>query len=204
MVVTHWVAAALVAALLVGPDAAAAPAASARERSCLPKRFSFRPYYLGASFEGLPFFYVQRDCPPPSPSGWRNDTVTYFYGRCRSREGGCAPPLQITSTPLCQSHVGLYYISPLERLVVRGVPAALFEGYTLDVYTGRTTVALVATRRSVLVRAAEAMRRAPRTNVPSGNGQGFARLRLHQVSLTTRPKLAPPRPASLARTTPCT
>lgn len=203
MVVTHRLVVGLVAAMLVGLTADPVSAASQRERRCPPKRFTFRPYYLGAGFEGLPFFYVQRDCPPPGPGGRRNDTVTYFYGRCRARAAGCAPPLQVTSAPLCQAHVGIYFFPPLERLVVRGVPGALFEGYTLDVYTGRTTVALIATRRSVLVRAAEAMRRAPRANVPSGNGEGLARLRLRQAPLTTRPRLAPPRPEELASKTPC-
>lgn len=118
-------------------------------------RTGFANYWLGARFADLPLKAVLRDCQRPvrgEPFPGRLNVITYVYGDCKVpdiRDGGCLPPLEVTSAPACEDNLSLYSRYPDEsgrppphrRLTIRGVPAASFDGgRQLELYAGRTTI----------------------------------------------------------------
>ncbi len=114
-------------------------------------------YFAGDRVEGLPLVTVLR----------RSDTadfVSFVYGDCTPDDDmGCAPPLEIQIWPACRRHLALYGSSSLgptlERMTVRGVPAAVLDGGTrLELQTGRSTVVVFADARARLARIAGKLR----------------------------------------------
>lgn len=146
------------------------------------------------------------------PEDQRRDTVTYLYGECppeTPREtgaglfchGGCLPPLEVQSTPLCEKHARLYSDWEHRATTIKGVPAAMFDdGRILEIYTANTTITIYGERPELVLRAAQALRRAAPTNIPAGVQP------LYALSPATEPvprTLPPPDPEVLAQTEPC-
>jgi len=140
----------------------------------------FVHYYLGDSFEGLPLTDSLYECfrpsRPPEPFIRMNST-DYFYGDC---EPPCAPPVDVRTSPACDSWWGQYNLGvpdgPVRRprlTRIRGVPASRTDGgHHVELYTGDVTVTIFANSRKRANRAAAALRRAH--DSPGGVGAGEA------------------------------
>jgi hypothetical protein len=118
----------------------------------------FPLYYAGDRVDGLSLTTVLR----------RDDAadfVSFVYGDCAARDDqGCAPPLEIQVWSACKRNLGLYDSAspgrPVPELaIVRGVPAAFFEGDSrLELQTGSSTVVVFAGSRARLLRVAGVLR----------------------------------------------
>ena len=145
----------------------------------------FDYYSLGASFEGLNLTTSDRQCaPPPSKVRaadgalvyrglGRQNTVTFIYGTCdppAGADGGCSPPLSISSHPACEQPRSLYkrYSGgrtrlPYEETRVRGAPAGIFDErspggrFRLEIYTGDARVSIAGDDAEMVKRAADQM-----------------------------------------------
>lgn len=104
---------------------------SGKLRSAVP-----RPYYLGRSFAGLALTESTRD-------------RSFIYGSCAAPpRGGCAPPLQVQISSICERNPFTYGGTgnrPSERTILRGALVAAYGGFT-DVYTGTTTITIFVDR----------------------------------------------------------
>jgi hypothetical protein len=119
---------------------------------------SFPLYSAGERVDDLPLVAVLH----------RDDSaeyVSFLYGDCiASSDTGCAPPAEIQVWPACRRNLALYEDSPssagvVERITVRGVPAALLDdGTRLELETGRSTVVVFARTRAHAFQIAAALR----------------------------------------------
>jgi hypothetical protein len=140
----------LASALLVGAGAGLAGAG--------PPSETFPLYSAGERVDELPLAAVLR----------RDDTaryVSFVYGDCAATsDAGCAPPAEIQVWPACRRSLALYEGAesggaPVERLTVRGVPAALFDdGTRLELEADRSTIVVFAATRERAFRIAAALR----------------------------------------------
>lgn len=113
-------------------------------------------FFAGDRTEGIPLEAVLR----------RSDSaeyVSFVYGDCvPENDAGCAPPIEIQVWPACRRHLALYdssYGPDLDRMTVRGVPAAVLDGGTrLELQTGRSTIVVFADSRQRLSRIATDLR----------------------------------------------
>jgi hypothetical protein len=123
-----------------------------------PPSEAFPLYSAGERVDELPLAAVLR----------RDDTsryVSFVYGDCvASSDAGCAPPAEIQVWPACRRNLALYEGAesgggPVERLTLRGVPAALFDdGTRLELETDRSTIVVFAGTRGRALRLAAALR----------------------------------------------
>jgi hypothetical protein len=119
---------------------------------------AFPLYWVGERIDDLPLAAVLR----------REDTaryVSFVYGDCEASGGaGCAPPAEVQVWPSCLRSLALYNdprapVRSLEPTMVRGVPAALFDGGTrLELESDRVTVVVFAHTRTSALRIAAALR----------------------------------------------
>lgn len=145
---------------------------------------------------------------PEFPELVRRDDVTYLYGECpratgaaSTVEGGCLPPLEVQSTPLCEKHARLYSDREHRATIIKGAPAAIFDGgRVLEIYTAQTTVTIYGQRPELVLRAAAALRLAAPRNIPSGVQPLYG---LSPASEPVARALPPADPKELATTTPC-
>lgn len=137
----------------------------------------FPLYAVGQRFEGLSLTGITRrlDAPvPPDPT--RANFVAFRYGDCAPLDGeGCPAPLELQVWPACERTFSSYSLTPAgdplphQRLKVRGVPAAFFEGgRRLELYTGSVSVVMFGQGRAQLLRAAEALQGVNGAGVESG------------------------------------
>lgn len=113
-------------------------------------------FFAGDRTEGIPLEAVLR----------RSDSaeyVSFVYGDCvPENDAGCAPPIEIQVWPACRRHLALYdssYGPDVDRVTVRGVPAAVLDGGTrLELQTGRSTIVVFADSRQRLARIAKDLR----------------------------------------------
>ena len=122
------------------------------------RRFSGFPlYWDGARLGRLPLTGVD--------VGADHDGIgyTFTYGDCAGGdEGGCAPPLEVQITPLCNRlprEIGLH----LARLMLRGAPTSAAEagsdnGGDLSIYTRRVTITVFGYTPRLDLRAVAALR----------------------------------------------
>lgn len=161
-------------------------------RSCAQSD-GFDRYWLGQSFEGLPLTGRDRICTPPpeqlrDESGvlvyetpTRGNMYFYVYGNCdpprdartgRTLEGGCTPPMSITSSPACEQPHSLYtrfasrgYPLPHKHVLVRQAPAAIFTDgprqTRIEIYTGDARVLVTGIDAQAVRRAAEQIAATP-------------------------------------------
>jgi len=186
---------------------------SRRDEPCSSPDFS--AYHVGQAFEGLPMTEGTRLCSPPDPQSpelGRFDDVTYLYGECSVEtgeaaevEGGCLPPIQVQSSPICQKHASLYqseYLQyPYESLTIKGVPAASFDGgTTIEIYAGDTTITVYGRDPAQVRRVAEDVRLALPADIP-----GYEQTLLGLPGTTSPPLalLPPPNPMILQQEEPC-
>lgn len=167
---------------------------------------SFSPYNAGPSAGGLTFLNASRSSSPGDEYSPRQDEVTYSYGSCEQPAdgGGCAPPLEVQSSPLCEAHLQLYMDGPAppdytER-VIKGVPAAVYDGgRTVEVYTGNTTISIYADTVALADAAIAALAPAGSSDVPRVK-QTLAVLDSPQSPVD---QLPPPDQSTLASSVPC-
>jgi len=113
-------------------------------------------FFAGDRTEGIPLETVLR----------RSDSaeyVSFVYGDCvPESDAGCAPPIEIQVWPACRRYLALYdssYGPDLDRVTVRGVPAAVLDGGTrLELQTGRSTIVVFADSSQWLSRIAKNLR----------------------------------------------
>lgn len=149
----------------------------------------FDTYFLGASFEGIPLVAQERSCDEPPPKlrdargrlvflrATRMNTAFSVYGTCQrprdprtglTGDGGCTPPISVSSSPACEQPHSLYRRFsggspvPHKHIDVRGAPAAIFKEGTADsmrveIYTGDARVLITGTDPGVVRRAAAAI-----------------------------------------------
>lgn len=146
----------------------------------------FDYYSLGTSFEGLEMRPGGRLCAPPPPKvrsangtlvymrAARQNVVTFIYGTCEpppgTDAGGCAPPLSISSHPVCEQPHSLYtrYSAggapvPHQETRIRDAPAAIFDegpragGSRIEVYAGDARVVIAGSDAGMVRRAADKM-----------------------------------------------
>lgn len=139
--------------------------------------------------------------------------MTYIYGECPEEsgealtiEGGCLPPIEVQSSPLCQKHAALYHGEPesypYEALTIKGVPAALFDGgLTIEIYSADTTISVYGLDAARVRRVAEGLRLALPEDIPA---EGQTLLSLSGASNLVPPlgNLPPPNPLMLQQTEP--
>jgi hypothetical protein len=116
----------------------------------------FRLFSAGRSVDGLPLTAVLR-------RDDRANYVSFVYGDCEAYDDeGCAPSAEVQVWPACRRNLALYdgvatrAASPVpERVRVRGVPGAFFEGGTrLELETGHSLVVVFAASRDQALRIA--------------------------------------------------
>lgn len=118
-------------------------------------------YFAGEFAAGYPLVGIHRVQAERDPqTGFRQDSVTFLYGVCQANIGdGCMPPLQVQVWNACERYPGMYGIAPDESLVVRGVPAAFYEGRTrLELYSGSATIVVFGSDREQLLEVADRLR----------------------------------------------
>lgn len=127
---------------------------------------SFPLYNAGERVDGLPLAAVLR-------RDGTADFVSFIYGDCvAGDDAGCAPPAEIQVWPACRRNLGLYEgVQPggasAERIMMRGVPALLFDdGTRLELETGRSTAVVFAGTRARALRIAAALRAVDGTVLP--------------------------------------
>ena len=130
----------------------------------------FPLFSAGDSVDGQPLTAVLR----------RDDRakyVSFVYGDCEAEDDkGCAPPAEVQVWPACRRNLALYdgaatsAASPEpERVRVRGVPGAFFEGGTrLELETGHSLVVIFAASREQALRIAAELE-APDGSVAAGS-----------------------------------
>jgi hypothetical protein len=138
---------------------------------------NYRYFSLGLSFEGLSVTQRLRTCEQPNEEDWavRSNDVTFIYGDCTVGAGdaGCEPPLQIQSWPACENSRADYAEGPdgepvpRQDLTIRGTQASLFDDLTsLEIYTGKTVIAIYGRDAAQVRRAADAVRAEPLNQAP--------------------------------------
>jgi hypothetical protein len=141
----------------------------------------FRVYYAGEEVAGLPLEGVEEG--KGRPTGWN-----FYYGDCDPpsfAEGGCELPLQIQNYSACSRWAGLLH-SKQRPFDFRGAKATgNGDGIEnpVEIFTGRTTVVIFATRGSVARSTARQLR-----NISQAQPQSL---------------LPPPVPGSLQGQLPC-
>jgi hypothetical protein len=157
-----------------------------------PANFSF--YSLGPVWEeeSLPLREVVRRCDPPdllSGEQIRANYVSHIYGDCAPPlytdsetgeeywEGGCAPPIEIQTWPVCERSLADYELEPgvpypSESLgEIQGVPAfGFYDGEFLDrveLYSGASTVVIFGTDPQKILAAAADVQPVPAGQPPS-------------------------------------
>jgi hypothetical protein len=143
------------AAIVLGGCGTAHPAPiSARELSEVQSFPFFRVYWVGPSFQG------QRLTAADGLRGYIEkigDSV--YYGDCVKSKGifgggSCVLPLQVT-TVIYRLHSNAP-LGPQRNIVVRGVPATVYDGgRSIELYTGRVAVDVFSNRFSDALAAAQ-------------------------------------------------
>ena len=97
-------------------------------------------YWVGERFAGLALTGVIRDGPG----------TTFAYGTCKPAggEGGCAPPLQIQTSSICDDNALVLDVRPRATFTARGTPVRDYGEGSLELDAGTSHVRLFARTRS--------------------------------------------------------
>lgn len=178
----------------------------------------FDVFHVGAVFEGLAMNEAVRAHIAPDrefPEDQRRDNVTYLYGSARPRPRArlarafsatgvacrrlrCRARRCARSTRACTA---IGSIAPRRATTIKDVPAASFDGgRILEIYTANTTITIYGDGPELVLRAAQALRRAGPMNIPAGVQPLYA---LSPATERVPCTLPPPGPEVLAQTEPC-
>jgi hypothetical protein len=156
-------------------DSASSDKAGPRTAGC-PGWPEFSAYYAGPAFGGLDVSAVEQTCGGSRGYGLEEDAaigafISYGYGDCDPGDAeGCTLPMEIQSRPLCDRQAPLQP-GRLRRLTVRGAPALRSSDGSIEVYAGNTAISLAGDDPALLKRAAEALRRPPKSHLPPRGGE---------------------------------
>jgi hypothetical protein len=150
--------------------------AAKRWKPCPPegsKAVNFSAYYLGDTFRGHALTKTLRVC--NKPLSWepvRGNYISYIYGDCvPGTDSGCAPPVEVQSSPACERRPSRRTQRRARKHKVRGVPAVQFPGEAqLELFTGDATVLIFGRTTAEVRKAAAALRSIPgsRVSIPAG------------------------------------
>lgn len=183
---------AAVALLAAAPSPASAQ--SARESAsnvvaqfCSPEVGNQLAYWLGSTFEGLPSSTGARVCQPEHPTNpalGANNHISFLYGDCAPPldgvdgvEAHCLPPLEIQTAPYAERNRTRYRLDggtyPSTRVTLANTHlgglidgAYSFDGGTIiEIYVDDLTISVFGNDAAQVRRAADAVRRVPRTRV---------------------------------------
>ena len=207
----------LAGAAIVGLSISVIPLASGNASStpgetapCLKQRHhpAFTAYYLGESFAGLPLTERVRSCfvPPHGRRGGegpRAVTWTSFakYGTCKvvGVDVGCGPAIGIESWPECDRNFNSFgaaqrgALTPSRSFSLSGsykIPTVASLNSiipTLEMYTGHTTIVIVAYVIGLI----------PMSSEGDGEGPNLARQAAHALARVIDPRLSSVSAASL-------
>jgi len=187
--------------------------------ACAGRGSSYTVYGAPDSIAGFSFNRAHRTCesartsgPGPVEPGLNN--ATFVFGSCDTTDmSSCLPPVEIQSSPLCESHAAIYVDptdgtpEPMTPVVIRGVPGALYQGggngsdgAILEIYTGSTTITLYGTTSAQVQQIAQGVVPVPMEDVPIV-GQDLTSL--PSPITAAAGLLTPPDPVVLASPTPC-
>lgn len=123
----------IVIALLTSGGSEPEPPPDAPTLAAAQAAAAFPIYWAGESVAGLPLTRVARD-------GGR---ITVQYGDCTpsAGEGGCAPPIQIQTTSICEQNPLVVDLRPASSSRVRGVPVRDYGDF-VSLEVGTSNVAL--------------------------------------------------------------
>ncbi len=130
-----------------------------------------RVYYAGEEVSGLPLEDIEGE-------EWQRDEQligwNFYYGDCDPpsglfAEGGCAPPLQIQNYSTCRRWAALLHRKHhlFDFRGAKAVGSGNGIGNPLEIFTGRTTVVIFATHRSVARSTARQLRNVHQAQPPS-------------------------------------
>jgi len=130
----------------------------------MSEELNFPTYWAGPVFDDLEVSAVIRDCLPAAPGeAFGVNQVTYLYGDCTPRGGGCSVPMSIQSWPSQVRHRSLYseaLLGAATDTTISGVPATRF-GDRLEIYRPESTVVLFSEEPDLMSRFASALKRGP-------------------------------------------
>jgi hypothetical protein len=179
----------------IGGDGGEAAAASTRTQVACGDTTPYTVFYSGRRLGGLKLSGSDSTCERRRRVGVPSSDVSFFYGRCRAGPAPCLPPVQVISEPLVECHAR----RPRQRL--RGVPARIArDGYSIELYTGRTAVTIVGTSPRRVRRAARRLASAPRRLIPR---PPRARLSTRRPAIRPYTRLPRPNRADMARPNDC-
>lgn len=145
-------------------EALAQPGISSIACSSVAAELGYPSYWAGPSFDGLDLETVIRQCGTVAGEPGYDD-VTFIYGECTPRGGGCHPPVEIQSWPAKMRRKEMYGILPGEPhpgdTTVDGVPAIRYDPRTLEIYHPDSTVVIFANEPERVGRFAQALMPAP-------------------------------------------
>jgi hypothetical protein len=140
-------------------------------------------YWLGPSFEGLPLTHAEGSPSPPAAVATSTERAPevppppspaargpfFVYGECNGEGDGdsfhcTGPQVQVQHWPIASPSRYPDYIS-CTRTLIRGVPAAQFDGF--EVYVGRSLVRIYAPTQAQARRAGAALRSLDGSVAPS-------------------------------------
>jgi hypothetical protein len=107
---------------------------------------TYAVYYAGPEVDGFELSDIVEE-------DFRRDTGgisrwSFFYGDCTptGSEGGCTLPLEIQNFSICRRWPGAYP-RPVPLFDFKGAKLARRAGATIEIYTGRTTIAIFGAKR---------------------------------------------------------
>jgi hypothetical protein len=174
---------------------------------------AYTPYNAGSNFDNLSMTSASRSCTKANDAFTQSADTTYIYGDCDATvsEGGCQPPIEVQTAPLCEGHVAIYgagtepdgSVYPHEDLTIRGVPAATFEnGTILEIYTDNTTISIYGYDPAQVLRFAQAVQPSLPMDIPDLN-HTFSSLPSGTPGVALGTPLVLPDQETLSSPTPC-
>lgn len=147
------------------------PPAAVRAAHTAQRGVAHPLFWVGETFAGLPLTHVSHN----------HDQTTLIYGTCTpAGDMGCAPPLEIQASSICDRNALILDIRPRARFSARDV-GVLDYGDRLEVATGSANVAVLARDQGLARRAISALRPLGEPHRPSLAAPRYPRWYLGQL-----------------------
>jgi hypothetical protein len=113
---------------------------------------TYAVYYAGPEVEGFDLSDIVEENYGRDAGG--TSRWSFFYGDCTpsGSEGGCPLPLEIQNFSICRRWPGAYPW-PVPLVDFKGAKLARRAGATIEIYTGRTAVAIFSPKRRAMTAA---------------------------------------------------